>query len=247
MPLNLKNLYHSDGKKLGSLFAGQSGSGKTVAVISTLRGAILSPEFGEYHRFIIIDPKRQGGDYDMLADPTGDLDKLFKSIKEERVSLFYPDLEYIEEQVSAIVDYVFDLSDMEPKSTYTLVLDEASILITSTRIPLSLQRLAVQGRAKRIIPIWISQRPIVNRWTDANLSNMFLFRTLQVDADNLSKRWGIDFSSASQIIAEKPYSFIWFDLEKLQTHNMEPVPLPKRLPRPKKKRGRFTQFFRDLI
>jgi len=243
--LNLKDLFHSDGKKLGSLFAGQSGSGKTVAVVSTLRSAILSKEFGEYHRFIIIDPKRQVGDYDLLADPERDLDKFLEKIATERTTLFYPNLEFIEEDVSAIVDRVFDLSDMEPKSTYTLILDESSILITSTKIPLSLQRLAVQGRAKRIIPIWISQRPIVNRWTDANLSSMFLFRTLQVDADNLSKRWGINFEEASQIINEKPYSFIWFNLENLTTSNMDPVPLPKRIPRKKKKKNRLTTFFSE--
>jgi len=244
MSLNIKDLYHSDGNKLGSLFAGQSGSGKTVAVISTLRAAILSKEFGEYHRFVIIDPKRQVGDYDLLADSERDLDKFMDGIATKRVSLFYPDLEFIEDDVSAIVDRVFDLSDMEPKSTYTVVLDESSILITSTKIPLSLQRLAVQGRAKRIIPIWISQRPIVNRWTDANLSSMFLFRTLQVDADNLKKRWGIDFEESSKIINEKPYSFIWFDLQTLQTHNIDPVPLPKRIPRKKNKSNRFTDFFK---
>ena len=91
------------------------------------------------------------------------------------------------------------------------------------------------------MPIWITQRPLVNRWTDANLSNMLLFRTLPVDADQLTKRWGLDFEENMNIIRNKDYSFDWFDLEKAKIKHMEPVKLPKK-PRKKSK-----PWYRKLI
>lgn len=241
--MNIEKLYHPNSVELGSVISGLSGSGKTTAVISTLQQAIKSATFGEFHRFIIIDPKTQTGDYDILSEPISDLSKLFKSIRKNRVSLFFPDIDFIENQVSEIVDYVFALSDSEPKTSFTLILDEASTLITPSRIPNSLKRLSVQGRAKRIKPIFISQRPIVNRWTDANVSNLLLFRTLKVDADTLSKRWGVDFEEADSSLQEKPFSFIWFDLNKGRIQKMNPVPLPKPPKKKKSKLDKMKEFF----
>ena len=125
MSLSIERLCHPDGKSLGSLIAGLSGSGKTVATISTLQQAIRSPSFGEFHRFIIIDPKTQTGDYDVLADPIWDIEKAFKSIRKERVTVFYPTVEHIHNDVSSIIDYIFTLADSEPKTSFTFVHDRS--------------------------------------------------------------------------------------------------------------------------
>ena len=233
MNLSLSRLYNPNGKNLGSLVAGLSGSGKTTAVISTLQQAIAHPEFGEFHRFVIIDPKHQVGDY-LLSDPEFDFVKVQKSILKNRVTLFWPDLENLELEVGEVVDYIFNMSNNEPRSSFTLILDEASILITPTRISTPLKRLALQGRAKRIKPVFISQRPIVNRWTDANLSNLLLFNTMPVDFDVLARRWGVNFELHAKLLRETPYSFLWFDMEKASMSPMAPVDLPK--PKPKKTR-----------
>jgi len=235
MSLTLERLYHPDGKHLGSLVAGLSGSGKTTAVISTLQQAIKMPQFGEFHRFIIIDPKTQTGDYDLLADPIFDLDKAIKSIRKNRVTLFYPDVDDIAAQVSEIVNFMFDTSDSEPRTSFTFILDEASILITPTKIPNAIKRLSLQGRAKRIKPVFISQRPIVNRWTDANMSNLLLFNTLPVDYDVLGKRWGIDFSEHAQSIREQSFSYLFLNFEKATVEKMQPVALPVSKPRRKRR------------
>jgi len=237
--LTIEKLYKPNSKRLGTLWAGLSGSGKTTATISTLREAILSPKFGEYHRFVIVDPKVQKGDYDLLTDPIYDLGEVFNSIAEERVTLYWPDYQEFDDKrlegdISEIVDEMFKLSDMEPKASFTFILDEASIVISPTRIPPSLKRLSVQGRAKRIIPHFISQRPLTNRWLDNNLSNVLLFRMLPVDADNLTRRWGVDFVQADETIRAKPFSFIHFDLESANLKPMNPVDLPKKIPRKKK-------------
>ena len=221
------------------MWAGTSGSGKTTAVISTLRQAILSPSFGPLHRFVVVDPKVQEGDYDKLTDPVTTLDQAITSMQKERVTLYWPDYEgfdqaTLEWDISRIVDEMFDLSRSKDKPTFTFILDEASVVISTNRVPPALKRLSVQGRAKGIVPHFISQRPMTNRWLDANLSRIMLFRMLPVDADNLSKRWGLDFNSADEQIRKKPYSFIHFDLENARLRNMNPVDLPKRIPRKKK-------------
>ena len=209
-------------------------------MISTLRQAILSPSFGPLHRFVIIDPKVQKGDYDLLTDPILELSEVFDSIANERVTLYWPDYpEFdqptLEGDVAEIINEMFNLSNREPKATFTFILDEASIIISPNRIPPSLKRLSVQGRAKGIIPHFISQRPLTNRWLDNNLSNVLLFRMLPVDADNLTKRWGMDFVQSDEQIRKKPYSYIFFNLEKIQLQLMNPVDLPKRIPRKKTK------------
>ena len=242
MTLDLHRLYHPDGKSLGTAISGLSGSGKTTIVISTLQNAIKSKEFGEFHRFVIIDPKTQKGDYDLLGNPIADLEKAFTSIRKNRVTIFWPRVEEFGADVSEIVDYLFALADKEEKSSFTLIIDEASILITPNTIPPSLKRLSVQGRAKRIKPVFIGQRPIFNRWLDANLSNLILAKTLPVDFDVLSKRWGVDFEQYQETLAKIDYSFMFFDLEKVTVKMMKPVPLPK-VPKREKKRTWMDRFF----
>lgn len=239
--MSIDTLYNPDGKQLGSIVAGLSGSGKTTMILSTLQKAVKSPTMGEFHRFVIIDPKRQTGDYSILSEPISDINKMFKSIRKNRVSVFWPSLETFELDVEDIVEYMFALSDSDDRISFTFVLDEASIMITPTKIPLSLKKLSLQGRAKRIKPVFISQRPIINRWTDANLSNLFLFNTLPVDYDTLSKRWGVDFVQNGSGLREVNYSFMWFNMEKATFKMMNPVELPK-IPK-KKKKGRWFNLF----
>jgi DNA helicase HerA-like ATPase len=245
--MNSQYLLKADKSKLGTIISGTSGSGKTTAIISMLRDSILNKNFDENYRFVIIDPKVQPGDYDKLVEPTTDIDSVLSSIFDNRTTLYWPDYsefnqKQLEIDVSKIVDYLFDLMQENPKMRTTLVIDEASILISSNQISDSLKRLTVQGRAKGIRPIYISQRPLTNRWIDSNISSVVLFRMVPVDADNLTKRWGIDFQKVSEDISSKEYSFVVFDMEKIKTRLVNPVDLPKPIPR-KKKDGFFSSLF----
>lgn len=236
---NPATLFKPDKSKLGTLIAGTSGSGKTTAVVSMLRNAYFDPKFGEFHRFIIIDPKVQVGDYDLLVDPVNDINSTLKSIEENRMTLYWPDYpefdqKTLDSDVGEIVNFLFNLHSSNPKMTATVVLDEASILISPNQISQSLKRLTVQGRAKGILPVYISQRPLTNRWIDANISRVILFKMLPVDTDNLTKRWGVDFTKVSDRLTEKPFSWVIFDLGKVTTRMMNPVHLPQRIKREKK-------------
>ena len=238
--VSVEHLYKPNRKRAGTVWAGMTGSGKTTAILSTLRQAILSPKFGEHHRFVIIDPKIQHGDYDLLTDPITSIDRFLDSIAKERVSLYWPSYEVFDERVietdiALTVNEMFALADAEPKSSFTFVLDEASIVITPHSVSPSLKRLSVQGRAKGILPVYVSQRPMTNRWLDANLSNLMLFRMTPVDSDNLTKRWGLEFGDLDAKIRTKPYSFMRFNLDENAVSFISPVPYPTPpLPRPKK-------------
>ena len=238
--VSVTTLYKPNRKRAGTLWAGMTGGGKTTAILATLRDAILSPTFGEYHRFVIVDPKIQRGDYDKLVDPITNLGDYLDSISKNRVSLYWPQYEIFDEKViegdiSMIVNEMFQLADMEPKSTFTFVLDEASIVISPNWVAPSIKRLSVQGRAKGILPVYVSQRPLTNRWLDANLSNLMLFRMTPVDADNLRRRWGLDFEEVDANIRKRPYSFGRFNLDENKVSYLAPVPFPvKKIPREKK-------------
>ena len=223
--LTLERIFQPNDAHLGTLVSGLSGSGKTTALKYGLVNAVGSKEFGKKHRFVIVDPKQQEGDYDILTEPIMDLTVAKNSIRKERVTVYWPEIEFLEDDTSELINYVFDLSAQDPETSFTFVIDEAATLITGNRIPMAVKKLSVQGRSKRIMPIYVSQRPLLNRWTDGNMSNMLLFRILPVDADVLSKRWGIDFTAVSEKIALKPYSFMWFDLETADMKMMEPVPI----------------------
>lgn len=237
MSLDINRLYNPNGQQLGTLISGLSGSGKTKATISSLQQAISSKDFGEFHRFVIVDPKHQTEDYDILAEPITKMSKAQKSIRKNRVTVYYPELDYIEEELSQLINYIFAISNSNPKTSFTFVLDEASTVITPTQIPDDLKKLVVQGRAKNIKPVFISQRPIVNRWTDSNLSTALFFRILRTDADVLKRRWGIEFEEMSEKLLDKPYSFLHFDLETTDMKLMNPLPLPKK---PVKRKSRWA-------
>ena len=168
-------LLKANKSRLGTIMSGTSGSGKTTAIVSMLRDAIVNPNYDENYRFVIVDPKVQAGDYDKLVEPLTDVDEVMTSIAENRTTLYWPDStefdeKTLEKDVSHIVDYMFDLLNENPKMRVTFVLDEASILVSPNSISNSLKRLTVQGRAKGILPIYISQRPMTNRWIDSNIS-----------------------------------------------------------------------------
>jgi len=239
MTLDLNRLLNPDGSHLGSMIAGLSGSGKTVALVHAIQEGAKGNRFGKKHRFVIIDPKNQTGDYDILGDPFTSVQSAIKNIEKERITVFWPAMEYLEDDISEIIDHLFFLSDKDPKSSFTFVLDEAATVISGNRVPLAIKRVAVQGRSKRILPLFASQRPILNRWTDGNLSNLLLFRVLPMDADILTKRWGVDFHAVDAKIKGRPYSFAWFNLETAELNFMAPVPLPK--PKRKTKSRRWLR------
>ena len=60
-------------------------------------------------------------------------------------------------------------------------------------MPESIGKLAVQGRSKNLKGVFLNQRPILNRKLDSQVESMYLFDMIEIDADNLMKRWAISY------------------------------------------------------
>jgi len=197
---------------------GQSGSGKTFLIKNSVYSAVKDLDnFPSYHRFVVIDPKRQKGDFDILSVPiTGDnIDEIAESINENRVTVIWPDYRYISDVIDDTIEILFQLSDIYSADnrafSATLIIDEAGEVISHQKIPDSIGKMAVQGRAKMLKLVVLNQRPILNRKLDAQLENVILFYQMGIDSDNLSKRWGINIDKWINKLETIQYSFVAYN------------------------------------
>lgn len=189
---------------------GKSGSGKTYAVKQFLYQAIKDVKnFGRNHRFVVIDPKAQPGDYDILAPPiyAEDFAEIVDSINENRITVIWPEYEYMAETIEFTIRTLFAFADTQPGFSATIVIDEAGEFISHQKIPPMVGKLAVQGRAKKLKGVFLNQRPLLNRKLDSQLQSMFIFDMHDIDADNLQKRWGIIFDDIHNDISSIKFSF----------------------------------------
>ena len=96
-------LLKANKSRLGTIMSGTSGSGKTTAIVSMLRDAIVNPNYDENYRFVIVDPKVQAGDYDKLVEPLTDVDEVMTSIAENRTTLYWPDSTEFDEWMNNLI------------------------------------------------------------------------------------------------------------------------------------------------
>ena len=207
----IEALFLPSNQSLHTLGFGKSGSGKSYAIKHLLAAAISDPiTFNKNHRFIIIDPKTQPGDYDDLATPLDGLNpkEIADSISENRVTLVWPDYDNVVEIVEYIIEILFSFAQAVENFSATFILDEAGELITHTTMPKNIGKLAVQGRAKRLKGVFLNQRPILNRKLDSQVESLILFDMIDIDSDNLMKRWGLNYEEWVPKIQEKKYSFL---------------------------------------
>ena len=227
----ITDIYRPTNQSLHTLIFGKSGSGKTFFNKHLITAAIYDPVFfPKNHRFIIIDPKTQEGDYDFLTKPLDGLNpKLVgKSIAENRVTLIFPPYGFTEQIVDYIIQILFDYSENTPDFSATFVLDEAGEIITHNKMPDSIGKLAVQGRSKKLKGVFLNQRPILNRKLDSQVESMYLFDMIDIDADNLMKRWGINYEKWFPKIRQKKHSFLGVNFVENTTQLYEPLELIKK-------------------
>ena len=229
MPNLTHELFLPDKKRLHTLVSGQAGSGKTYLLEKLLVSSISDPTFGPGHRFILIDPKHEAFRGIKVAKAHKPMvDRVVEAIKGEvktstvqpssawshkrflknRVVVIYPDLEELPFLLADIIDDLFKQS-ADPDFSATLVLDEAAVLIEPSRILPCIKRLATQGRSRNIRGIFVSQRPLSNRWLDGQVSDFILFDPgLPQDSELLKKRWGVNLDEHSPSLTAKRYSWL---------------------------------------
>ncbi len=205
---------------------GQSGSGKTFLMKNTIYSAVKDVKnFPSHHRFVIIDPKRQTGDFDILAEPilSDDWEEIAESINKNRTTVIWPDYRNIMETIDTTIEILFQYSEIFPIFSATLIIDEAGEVISHQKIPDSIGKLAVQGRAKNLKLVVLNQRPILNRKLDAQLENIILFSQVGVDSDNLQKRWGLKLEEILKNLNDIQYSFYEYNTLKATGKTFGPL------------------------
>ena len=205
---------------------GKSGSGKTYLMKNSLYSAAKDlKNFPSFHRFIVIDTKRQSGDFDILAEPivSDDWEEIAESINENRVTVIWPEYRNNLEIIDVVIDIMFQYAEIFPVFSATLVIDEAGEVISHQKIPPSIGKLAVQGRSKLLKLVVLNQRPILNRKLDAQLEHLVLFSQVGIDSDNLQKRWSLSLEEIIQQLDEVQYSFYYFNTMKNSRHFYGPL------------------------
>jgi len=230
MPNLTHEIFLPDKRRLHTLVSGQAGTGKTFFIEALLKSAVTDSTFGPNHRFILIDPKheafmglkvpksRRGSILDSFIQQFSKTAKLTpvkssgnwsrKKFHKDRVVVIYPDLEELPEILDEVIDDLFKQS-ADPSFSATLVLDEASVVIEPQRILPCIKRLATQGRSRRLRGVFVSQRPLSNRWLDGQVSDFILFDPgLPQDAELLKKRWGVNLDEFSSALTDKEFSWL---------------------------------------
>ena len=226
---------------------GVSGSGKTYFLSRMIRAAAKDKAFPPMWRFIIFDVKHEG--YSGLVEkPFSNTADAVKSLKDNRVAVIHPPIEYSQQELDALINWMFETSMRVEDFGATLILEESSTFIRSTvgGIPSSIKRLATQGRSLGLSMILANQRALSNKWTDTQSSSITMFRLAVPDGEMMKKRWGLDNTAIDLKLSERQFSFAHYDLIDLSLSYFSPLDAPqptkdKPLPPLKKKKPPYPK------
>jgi hypothetical protein len=225
---------------------GVSGSGKTYFLNRMLSEASRDKEFGPLHRFIIIDIKHDGYE-DLVEEIDGTASDAIERIQENRISVVHADIEYAQEDIDVLIDYLFATAQRVPEFSATLVIEESSSFITPTTVPNSIKRLATQGRSLGLSLILANQRALSNKWTDTQSTSLTCFRLAIPDRKLLKDRWGLDAEVLDERLSKLKFSFAHYDLEDLSLRFFSPVPPKPPVKKKKSSGGTYRQKFKSFV
>ena len=225
---------------------GVSGSGKTFFLNRVIAAAEKDGAFGPLHRFIVVDVKHDGYS-DLVEELDGTGDEAIDRIQKNRTSVVHADIEYAQEDIDVIINYLFSTAQRVADFTATLVIEESSTFITPTRVPASIKRLATQGRSLGLSLNLANQRALSSKWTDTQSTSLTLFRLAIPDRKLLKDRWGLDADALDEKLSAKKFSFAHYDLENLGLRFFEPIPEKKPAKGRKRKAGRIGHKFSSFV
>mgnify|MGYP003124283197 CR=1 FL=1 len=232
--LNVENLFGSDKTQpcVRQVY-GVSGSGKSYMLNRALKAASKSKSFGKFHRFIVFDIKMDG--YGCLLNekkkqyPVSDMDGIVKSIKDNRITVIYPDIDEADLLLEETIKHLFNLAQNLEDFSASFLLEESSTFIGSHpfSIPTQIKRFATQGRSLGLSLLLVNQRAINNKWVDTQSQGITVFRLAIPDAELLKKRWGLNHEEIDFRLSSKKFSFAHYDLESLKLSFYDPIKDPK--------------------
>ena len=218
----LNKLFLPDKKALSVQLVGMPGSGKSFFLKKSLDAFLKSNE-DENLRVIYICPKHEFS-YPKTRPTT--LFQLQKSIRKNRLTIFYPDPVFFESETDAAIDLVFALRESNGEDfKAVIILDDAQVILDSRKAASgSSKRLVLTGRSKGIRAVLVAHSPVVNKLMEGSTEHLLTFRLPYVNSySDAKKRFGVDLEASQIEITKTPYSFAWYDLVKGTKTLMSPI------------------------
>lgn len=221
----LQDLYEVDGKRLNVMVWGQAGSGKSYFLEQTA-SAYLRGNKDPYYRILYIAPKGEG--FESLLDkkqkPVTTYDDMEKSLINNRVTVYYPPMEGLDENVDDALNLLFDLRENNPDLKTVVIIDDAQVFLSSRKAASNAhKRVALTGRSRGIRAVYVSHNIVFARELEGQISHLVGFSNPNpIYYKQAIERFNFDPAPFQEDINSKEYSFVYFDVTK-QPVLMSPI------------------------
>jgi len=227
------DLYFPTGKSLHKVVVGQSGSGKSVFLEQTAK-VFLKQNKNPDFRLIYFSPKQEGF-VDLLPKDkkkrpigiVGDVDSMLKNMEKQRLTVFYPDPEGLEETMDDTINSIFEMKDANPNMKCTIVIDDSQVFLSSRKQASdAFRRLALLGRSREINAIYASHALVLNKSLEGQVDSLFFFSLpAKVHWKAGEERYGFNPEPHIETLKSTPYSFVAFDVRSGIGRMMNPISL----------------------
>ena len=217
----LDKLFKPDGKMLTTMVVGRPGSGKSYFLNKTLT-EFCKKNTDENFRLVYICPKHE---MQLLDEKPIPVERLEKHIRKNQVAVVYPDPHWVEGEVEYVIDLLFAIRQANPDFSATIVVDDAQTFLSSRKAASpQFRRLALTGRSKGLRFVAVSHSMIFNKDLEGSTSFIVNF-TLPVKLfhRDAMTRYGFDFEPYVEPLADREYSFVFFDVTKSRASLYEPI------------------------
>ena len=217
----MEKLFKPDGKMLTTMVVGRPGSGKSYFLNKTITEVCKSSN-DENYRLVYVCPKHE---MTLMAEKPIPVERLEKHLRKNQVAVVYPDPHWVEGEVEYVIDLLFAIKQVNPDFSATIVVDDAQTFLSSRRqASPQFRRLALTGRSKGLRFVAVSHSMIFNKDLEGSTSFIVNF-TLPVKLfhKDAMTRYGFDFEPFVEPLAEREYSFVFFDVTKSRARLFEPI------------------------
>lgn len=224
----LDELFYPDGSSLHKMVVGQSGSGKSYFIEKSAKafwrqGGAKDPNM----RMVYFSPKNEGFT-DLLnkkQKPVSSVEDMNKQLVENKLVVFYPDIEGLEQTMDDVINSLFDIKDQNPDFKCTLIIDDSQVFLSSRKAASdAFNRIALLGRSRNLNCIYCSHGVVLNKSLEGQVDIMAMF-TLpsKTHWKQTEERFGFDPEPFIHDLKADDYSFLYVNLRKGQANMMNPI------------------------
>lgn len=224
--MRIERIYGIDGNALNVMVWGQAGSGKSYFMEQTAK-AYLKSNKDPMYRILYIAPKQEG--FESLLGkkqkPVNNLEDMIKSMSENRVTLFYPEMEDLDLQVDDAINTCFDLRKQNPDLKTVVIIDDAQVFLSSRKAASEAhKRLALTGRSRGIKAVYVAHNIVFARELEGQIDMLVGFSNPNpIYYKQAIERFDFDPAPYQEAINGRKYSFVVKDIQGNTTSLMSPI------------------------